>query len=82
MRNILGRSIPARDTAFNTEYLVKTEEIRTMLDILFDVRKVAIARFVSAKIYKYFFYSNPNEDVTDFIISSQGCYSDLIRLRF
>ena len=38
-----------------------------MLDILFDVRKVAIARFVSAKIYKYFFYSNPNEDVTDFI---------------
>ncbi|MFZ9976837.1 MAG: DUF1800 domain-containing protein [Candidatus Kapaibacteriota bacterium] len=66
-KQFLGRSIPARDPAFNTEYLVKTEEIRTMLDILFDVRKVAIARFISAKIYKYFFYSNTSKDVTNFI---------------
>lgn len=66
-KQFLGRSIPARDPVFNTEYLVKTEEIRTMLDILFDVRKVAISRFISAKIYKYFLYSNPSFDATDFI---------------
>ena len=66
-KQFLGRSIPARDPAFNTEYLVKTEEIRLLLNILFDVRKVPIARFIAQKIYKYFFYSNPSYDATEFI---------------
>jgi uncharacterized protein (DUF1800 family) len=67
-KQFLGRSIPARDPAFNTEYLVKTEEIRLMLDILFDVRADAIGRFMSYQIYKYFFYSNPDYDVTNFLL--------------
>lgn len=66
-KQFLGRSIPARDPAFNTEYLVKTEEIRQLLNILFDVRKLAIGRFISSKIYKYFFYSNPSYDANAFI---------------
>jgi uncharacterized protein (DUF1800 family) len=53
-----GKPISARDLTFNTEYLVKTEEIRYMLEILFDVRKDAIGRFISSKFYKYFFYSS------------------------
>jgi len=54
----LGKPISARDSTFNTEYLVKTEEIRYMLEILFDVRKDAIGMFISRKFYKYFFYSS------------------------
>lgn len=78
-KQFLGRSIPARDPAFNTEYLVKTEEIRQLLNILFDVRKVAISRFLSAKIYKYFFYSNPGYDATAFI---QECGTYLVQQAF
>ena len=72
-KQFMGRSIPARDPAFNTEYLVKTEEIRELLNILFDIRKVAIGRFISGKIYRYFFYSNPSYDAIKFIQES-GTY--------
>lgn len=78
-KQFLGRSIPARDPAFNTEYLVKTEEIRQMLNILFDVRKVAIGRFISRKIYKYFFYSNPGFDASAFI---QECGAYFVNQEF
>lgn len=59
-KQILGTSIVARDNDTNTEYLVKIQEINKLIDIIFDVRGDAIARFISRKIYRYFVYSNPS----------------------
>jgi len=78
-KQFMGRSIPARDTAFNTEYLVKTEEIRELLNILFDIRKIPIGRFIASKIYKYFFYSNPGYDAAAFI---QECGTYFVEQQF
>lgn len=59
-KQVLGMSIVARDTDTNTEYLVKTEEINKLVDIIFEIRADAIAQFISRKIYRYFVYSSPS----------------------
>ncbi len=59
-KQVLGMSVVARDTDTNTEYLVKTEEINKLVDIIFEIRGDAVARFVSRKIYRYFIYSSPS----------------------
>lgn len=58
-KQYLGFSIPARDQDTNTEYLVRTQEVRRMIEILFDQRAEAIARFMVGKLYRFFVYSNP-----------------------
>ncbi|MCX7930024.1 MAG: DUF1800 domain-containing protein [Chlorobi bacterium] len=58
-KQFLGLSIPARDQDTNTEYLVRTGEVRRMIEILFGQRAEAIARFMVGKLYRYFVYSNP-----------------------
>lgn len=59
-KQVLGSSIVARDADTNTEHLVKTQEINKLIDIIFDIRGDAIARFISRKVYRYFVYSSPN----------------------
>ncbi len=59
-KQVLGRSIVARDADTNTEHLVKTEEINKLIDIIFEIRSDATAEFISRKIYRYFIYSNPS----------------------
>ncbi len=62
-KQFLGFTIPARDQDTNTEYLVRTQEVRRMIEILFEQRAEAIARFMVGKLYRFFVYSNP--DATD-----------------
>ncbi|MFM7775288.1 MAG: DUF1800 family protein [Candidatus Kapaibacterium sp.] len=59
-KQFLENSIPARDDASNTEYQVRTEEVRKMIDILFRQRTDAVGRFMMDKLYRYFVYSNPS----------------------
>lgn len=58
-KQFLGITIPARDQDTNTEYLVRSQEVRRMIEILFEQRPEAIARFMVGKLYRFFVYSNP-----------------------
>lgn len=63
-KQFMGVTIPARDNDSNTEYLVKNEEVQKLIDILFERRTQAIAKFMARKIYLFFVYSNPNIEST------------------
>jgi uncharacterized protein (DUF1800 family) len=67
-KQFLGLTIPARDQDTNTEYLVRTQEVRRMIEILFQQRPEAIARFIVGKLYRTFVYSNPG--ATDAAVQS------------
>lgn len=60
-KQFFGETIPARNTATNTEFLVKKEEVRKLIDILFEHRGIETARFICRKIYRFFVYSNPSK---------------------
>ncbi len=60
-KQFFGTTIPARNTATNTEFLVKKEEARELIDILFQYRGIETARFVCRKFYRFFVYSNPSK---------------------
>lgn len=62
-KTIMGQTIPARVQDDNTEYLVRSQEVRKLIEILFERKPMEIGRFISKKLYRYFVYSNP--DVTD-----------------
>jgi len=53
-------SFPARDSTTNTEFIVRRDEIHRLIDVIFEQRPRAIARFICGKIYRYFVYSNPS----------------------
>ena len=55
----LGVTFSAIVDADNTEYLVKKNEIQLLIDTIFKIRTLAVATFISRKIYKFFIYSNP-----------------------
>lgn len=59
-KQFLENTIPARDDASNTEFQVRTEEVRKMIDILFRQRTDAVGRYMMSKLYRYFVYSNPS----------------------
>ncbi len=52
-------SFPARDSTTNTEFIVRRDEIHRLIDVIFEQRDRAVARFVCGKIYRFFVYSNP-----------------------
>lgn len=58
-KEVLGVSFAARDASTNTEYIVRQEEIRKLIDTIFSVRSAAAAKFICTKLYKFFVYSNP-----------------------
>lgn len=58
-KQFMGVTIPARDGDSNTEYLVKTQEIQKLVDIIFERRADAVANFMARKLYRYFVYSSP-----------------------
>ncbi|MBL7997924.1 MAG: DUF1800 domain-containing protein [Candidatus Kapabacteria bacterium] len=55
----MNNTIPARPNDTNTEFLVRTEEVRGLINLLLKERPDATARFMARKIYRYFVYSNP-----------------------
>lgn len=58
-KQVLGVSVAAREADANTEFLVRQGEVRRLVDIIFQERADAAARFLSAKIYRFFVYANP-----------------------
>ncbi len=56
---------PAIQTSSNTEYLVQQNEIFRLIDVLFEKTADAIGNFISAKLYKFFVYSNPDTPSSD-----------------
>ncbi|HVZ40516.1 MAG TPA: DUF1800 domain-containing protein [Candidatus Kapabacteria bacterium] len=52
-------SFPARDVSTNTEFIVKRDEVRKLVDTIFEQRQRAVAEFICRKIYRFFVYSNP-----------------------
>jgi uncharacterized protein (DUF1800 family) len=60
-----GEIAPITDDE-NTEDLVKLKEVKGLIDILFTERGLAISRFISEKILRFFVYSDPgavNNDI-------------------
>jgi uncharacterized protein (DUF1800 family) len=60
-----GEIAPITDDE-NTEDLVKLKEVKGLVDILFNERGLAISRFISEKILRFFVYSDPggvNNDI-------------------
>lgn len=66
-KSFLNNIIQSRDEDRNTEDLVKKDEVRGIIDIIFKEKKNAVARFISDKIYRYFVYSNPKAKNADLI---------------
>lgn len=66
-KEFLGVSFPARDNSTNTEFLVRRDEVRRLVDTIFEKRARAVATFVSRKIYRFFVYSNPGSNDEDVI---------------
>ncbi|MFP4369972.1 MAG: DUF1800 domain-containing protein [Bacteroidota bacterium] len=58
-KTVMKQDISPRDEADNTEDQVRLEEVRGLIDILFEERPEPIAGFICEKIYKYFVYSDP-----------------------
>ncbi|MBX3043105.1 MAG: DUF1800 family protein [Candidatus Kapabacteria bacterium] len=81
-KQIMGVTIPARSEFDNSEFQVKEQEIKGLINILFSQRPQQIARFICDKIYRYFVYSSPG-DVPDDVISqmSQTLISNNFNLR-
>jgi hypothetical protein len=61
-KQFLGKTFPARDSSTNTEFIVKLEEIRRLVDTIFEVRPDAVAKFMARKIYRFFVYSRPGAE--------------------
>lgn len=61
-KQFLGESFPARDISTNTEFLVRKEEVRKLIDTIFERRPEAVAKFISRKLYNFFVYSNPSQN--------------------
>lgn len=70
-KEFLGVSIPARDNTTNTEFLVQRDEVRRLIDIIFEKRGREVALFICRKIYRYFVYSNP-AGADDAVISAMA----------
>ena len=60
-KQFMGETIPSRTTDSNNESQVREQEVRVLINILFDKRANAIARFISRKMYNFFVYSNGAE---------------------
>lgn len=61
-KQFLGETFPARDSSTNTEFIVKQEEIRKLIDTIIEVRPNAVASFIARKIYRFFVYSRPGAE--------------------
>ncbi len=59
-KQFLGVTIPARDADSNTELLVRSGEVRRLVNIIFEQRPNEAARFICTKLYRFFVYANPS----------------------
>jgi uncharacterized protein (DUF1800 family) len=61
-KQFMGESFPARDSSTNTEFIVRRDEVRKLIDVIFERRPQAVAKFISRKLYNFFVYSNPSQN--------------------
>ncbi len=66
-KQFLGVTIPARNANENTEFLVRRDEVRRLVDIIFQQRTDAACRFICRKLYAFFVYANPSRTDETFI---------------
>jgi uncharacterized protein (DUF1800 family) len=75
-KTYLTEQFPAIDASTNTEFLVRRNEIERLVDVLFEQRAQAIAKFISTKLYKFFVYSNSSAVDTDIIDAMANLFID------
>ena len=80
-KELLGGIIAARDEDFNTEVLVRRDEIRGVIDLIFELERNdgeqhAVSRFIGEKLYHYFIYSKPLAPPEDFMLQLQQRFID------
>ena len=66
-KQFLGVTIPAREADFNTELLVRSGEVRRLVNIIFEQRPNEAARFICTKLYRFFVYANPSSNASGVI---------------
>lgn len=66
-KQVMGVTITARSEFDNSEFQVKEQEVKKLIDILFEERPQQIAAFICDKIYRYFVYSSPDDVPKDVI---------------
>jgi uncharacterized protein (DUF1800 family) len=75
-KNIMKASIPPRNELDNTEFKVREEEVKRLIEIIFEQKPVEISEFICEKIFSTFIYSNPNELDRGFISTMAGVFRD------
>ncbi len=77
-KELLGGQIAARDDDSNTEILVRRDEIRKLITLIFNLKndsdRHAVAQFIGDKLYRYFVYSNPAAVDEDFLDQLQDLF--------
>jgi len=66
-KEFMGVTIPARTADNNTEFQVRNEEVRELVNIIFRARPDAVSRFIAGKVYMHFVFSSPGEIDKQFV---------------
>lgn len=66
-KQFMGVSFPARDPSINTEFIVKRDEVRRLIETIFEQRSAAIATFICRKLYRFFVNADPAATATDVV---------------
>lgn len=70
-KRVFNVDFPAIDDADNYEEKVKENEVYRLIDVIFQERGTAIAKFICEKIFRFFVYSSP-ADVDNEIIAQMA----------
>lgn len=75
-KEFMGVTIPARTADNNTEFQVRNEEVRELINIIFRARPEAVSRFIAGKVYMYFVYSSAAEIDRQFVADLAKVFRD------
>jgi|GEM_PF-415962 len=75
-KNVMKANIPPRNELDNTEFKVREEEVKRLIEILFEQKSVEISEFICEKVFTHFVYSNPNALDRAFISNMAGVFRD------
>lgn len=66
-KQFMGVSFPARDVTTNTEFIVKRDEVRRLIETIFQQRGAAVATFICRKLYRFFVNAEPGSIDNDVV---------------
>lgn len=61
-KQFMGTIFPKINESENNEFKVRDEEIFKLIDVIFNARAEAIAKFIAGKILRFFVYANESEE--------------------